>query len=158
MDAFPAESIVIPMVKYATEQGQTKLIEVIAKRVNIDKVFNSLDLVEQLVKKSGGAVRDLMHLVRIACEGDDIITQDDVKQAILTLDREFDRLVREDDIDILLQVSQQKQVLADEKYARLLQLRLILEYQNGHRWADLHPAVEPSKLAKLKKQLEQFAK
>jgi len=158
MDAFPAESIVIPMVKYTTEQGQTKLIEVIAKRVKIDKVFNSLDLVEQLIKKSGGAVRDLMHLVRIACEGDDIITQDDVKQAILTLDREFDRLVREDDIDILLQVSQQKKVLADEKYARLLQLRLILEYQNGHRWADLHPAIQASNLVKIKKQLEQFAK
>ncbi|TGO02556.1 hypothetical protein PN36_23065 [Candidatus Thiomargarita nelsonii] len=141
-----------------TKQGQTKLIEVIGQRVNIDEVFSSPDLVEQLVKKSGGAVRDLMHLVRIACEGGDRITQDDVKQAMLTLVREFDRLVREEDIDILLQVSQQKQVLADEKNARLLQLRLILEYQNGERWADLHPAVELTKLTKIKKQLKQFAK
>jgi hypothetical protein len=39
-------------------------------------------------------------------------------------------------------VSRQKHVLADTKYARLLQLRLILEYQNGQRWADLHPAVQ----------------
>jgi len=158
IDAFPAESFVIPMVNYTTERGQAKLIEVIAQRVNIDKVFSSADLVKQLVKHSGGAVRDLMHLVRIACEGGDCITQDDVKHAMLTLVREFDRLLREDDINILLQVSQQKKVLADEKYARLLQLRLILEYQNGDRWADLHPAVQQINLTKIKKQLEQFAK
>ncbi|OAD20681.1 hypothetical protein THIOM_003600 [Candidatus Thiomargarita nelsonii] len=65
IDAFPATPFVIPMVKYSTEQGQAKLIEVVAKRVNIDKVFSSPDLVNQLVTKSGGAVRDLMHWLNI---------------------------------------------------------------------------------------------
>jgi hypothetical protein len=144
-DAFPAAPVIFPMVKYTVAQGRTKLVEVVAKRVNIDKVFSSPDLVEQLVKMSGGAVRDLMHLVRMACEGnDDYITQADVDYAILTLIREFDRLIREDDIGILRQINPQEPVRADEKYARLLHLRLILEYQNHERWADLHPAVKNS--------------
>jgi len=65
IDAFPATPFVIPMVKYNTEQGQAKLIEVVAKRINIDKLFSSPDLVNQLVTKSGGAVRDLMHWLNI---------------------------------------------------------------------------------------------
>jgi hypothetical protein len=119
-DAFPATPFVFPMVKYSTLPGRTKLVEVVAKRVNIDKVFSSANLVEQLVEFSGGAVRDLMHLVRMACEGSDCITQADIDYAILTLAREFERLVRETDLHILRQVNDQKYVLADKKYARLL--------------------------------------
>jgi hypothetical protein len=143
MDAFPAPPFIFPMVNYKTEQGHAKLIEVIAKRVNIEKVFCSPDLVKRLVEISGGVMRDLMHAVRMACDGeDDCITTADIDNATATLVREFDRKIREDDVNLLRQVSQKRYVPADEKYARLLHLRLILEYQNHERWADLHPAVQ----------------
>ena len=53
--------------------------------------------------------------------------------------REFDLLVREEDIPLLKRVEKIKHV--DRSFADLLERRIIHEYQNGERWADLHPAV-----------------
>lgn len=132
---------VLPMVN-VNDNGIQQLHEVIAKRVNIEKVFDDSELVTKLTKTSGGVVRDLMRLVRMSTDTDDeTISEAEVDYAINTLKKEYDRLIRNDDIQSFKDIVKTKRVQADESAARLLNLRLVLEYQNGNRWADLHPVI-----------------
>ncbi len=148
-DAFPDPTLVIPMVKITESDGRTPyepgrqaLFEVIARRVNATEVFESENLLWQLIEASGGSVRDLMRLMRLACYGaTDRIRAGHVRRAIQELSREYDRLVQDSDLDRLVSVARERRVLGDEVSARLLHLRLVLEYQNDERWANLHPAV-----------------
>lgn len=147
-DAF-VDTDLIPMIKVTESDGHTPcerghkaLMDVIEQRVNVDQVFEARQTVTGLVEMSGGSVRDLLRLVRFACdETDDVITQAHVDKARRKLIREYDHLVRDEDMDALAQVAQRRRVAGDEASARLLHLRLVLEYHNDERWADLHPAV-----------------
>lgn len=148
-DAFPDPTLVIPMVKLTEsdgctpyEPGRQALFEVVARRVDIAEVFESEDLVWRLIEASGGSVRDLMRLMRLACYGaTDYIRAAHVGRAVQELSREYDRLVQDSDLDRLVFVARERRVPGDEASARLLHLRLVLEYQNDERWADLHPVV-----------------
>jgi len=132
---------VLPMVK-VNETGIKQLINIIEKRVNTEQVFEDQNLLKLLAKTSGGVVRDLMRLVRMSTDTDgDKITSDDVTYAINTMKKEYDRLIRNDDIDSFKQIKSTKRIQGDESSSRLLHLRLVLEYQNGDRWADLHPVI-----------------
>ena len=133
--------IVLPMVK-TDDKGIKQLTDIIQKRVDIEKVFENKQLVEKLSRLSGGVVRDLMRLIRMSTDTDnEKISQDDVDYAINTLKKEYDRLIRNDDIESFSEIVKTHRVQADESTARLLNLRLVLEYQNGERWADLHPII-----------------
>jgi len=136
--------VVIPMVNLKRVEGVQQLTVLLAKRVQLEQVFENPDLVERLVRMSGGAVRDLMRLVRMVCINAKTaqIQTGDVEKAVRSLVREYDRLIQEKDIDALRAVFNNKRVTGDEKYARLLHNRVIHEYQNGERSADLHPAVQ----------------
>lgn len=148
-DAFPDPTLVIPMVKLTEsdgctpyEPGRQALFEVVARRVDIAEVFESEDLVWQLIEASGGSVRDLMRLMRLACYGaTDCIRAAHVGRAVQELIREYDRLVQDSDLERLAAIARERRVPGDDASARLLHLRLVLEYQNDERWADLHPAV-----------------
>lgn len=132
---------VLPMVK-TNDAGTKQLIEIIEKRVDTEQVFNDRDSLKLLAQTSGGVVRDLMRLVRMSTDTDgDKITSDEVTYAINTLKKEYDRLIRNDDIDSFKQIQSTGRIQSDESSARLLNLRLVLEYQNGDRWAALHPVI-----------------
>ena len=144
--------IVLPMVK-TDNKGTEDLIDVIKQRVDIDHVFENREILEQLTKVSGGVVRDLMRLIRLSTDTDkEKITQEEVNYAINTLKKEYDRLIRSDDIKSFKEIVKTKRVQADETLSRLLNFRLVLEYQNGERWADLHPIIY--RIAWIKKALE----
>ena len=141
-DSFSGAIFVLPMIQYKEEAGIRCLMNLINKRVNIATVFEDLGLLEQLIALSGGAMRDLMRLMRMSCEGTgDKITQADIDRARRVFVREFERLIKTDDIAVLKKVWLDKRVTADECYARPLQLRLIHEYIDGKRYADLHPTL-----------------
>jgi len=142
-DTFTDPAIVLPMVKYQTVEGKQALRNLVARRVRLDLLFENPDLVDDLIAMSGGAVRDLMRLIRMACDRvDDVITRVDVEAAIQQYVREFDRFLREADFESLRYVRKHQRVTADTMFSRPLQLRLIHEYQNGERWAALHPALQ----------------
>jgi len=133
--------LVIPMVKTNAE-GMDCLRQVIAKRVDIGKTFEQVELVDRLTRLSGGVMRDLMRLIRLATDTDEEkISAKEISYAETTLIREYDRLLRDDEFEHVKWVRENHRVAGEEVYARMLNLRLILEYQNGERWADLHPAV-----------------
>ncbi len=135
------DPLVLPMVK-TDASGIAKLTELVERRVDIEQVFDEPKLLERLVCTSGGVVRDLMRLVRLATDTDeDTITAADVDYALKTLRNEYDRLIHSDDISVFRRIRQDKRIQGgDEEAGRLLNLRLVLEYQNGTRSADLHPA------------------
>ncbi len=140
-DTFGSDAtFIIPMVDTQKTDGKEKLTQVVARRINIDQVFAEAELVDKLIMMCGGSLRDLFRLIRLACQNtDEKITLEDVERAIRALIREFDLLVREEDIPLLKRVEKIKHV--DRSFADLLERRIIHEYQNGERWADLHPAV-----------------
>ena len=101
---------VLPMVK-VNETGIKQLINIIEKRVNTEQVFEDQGLLELLAKTSGGVVRDLMRLVRMSTDTDgDKMTSDDVTYAINTLKKEYDRLIRNNDIDTFKQIKSTKRI------------------------------------------------
>ena len=99
------------------------------------------DRVDELIANSGGVVRDLMRLIRLACDTDDEkISANEVKYAISKLTKEYDRLLKRSDIPILELVHRTEMINPDdERSAQLLHNRIILEYENGKRSAKLHP-------------------
>ena len=134
---------VLPMVNIKTDKGIQQLVEIIKQRVDVESVFEDTKLLITLAKTSGGVVRDLMRLIRMSTETDaEKISSEEVKYAINTLKKQYDRLVRNEDIEIFKQIKTTNRVQSDELFARLLNLRLVLEYENGNRWADLHPVIE----------------
>lgn len=102
--------------------------------------------VDKLCLASGGHVRDLMHLMRYACDySNKQISSLAVDKAIRALVREYDRLVKDADLPRLVQVHREKRLPSDAEFALLPYHLIVLEYQNGERWADLHPAVQETR-------------
>ncbi len=144
-DFFANDVFFVPMVKYQTEEGKQYLIDLVGKRLQVTKLFANTALLEQLIAMSGGSIRDLFRLIRTASETDEgvMIQQADIDRAINNLVKDYDRLVKEDDVALLKDIAKDQRVIkdADKRYERLLSLRLVNEYENGKPWADLHPAL-----------------
>ncbi len=145
---FPDGYFVVPMVKIAEEDGrpsragQEALYQVLARRMELSAIFESDALVWQLVRLSGGHIRDLLRLVRYAFDYTDAkVGAEQIERARRRLLNEYDRLVRDSDLPRLHQVHIQRRVPSDPEFSPLLFNLLVLEYQNGERWADVHPAV-----------------
>lgn len=143
---------IIPMVKMSDE-GIARLREVIGQRINIAATVENALFIDELAQLSGGVMRDLMRLVRLATDTDsEKISREDIDYAKQTLIREYDRLLRDGEIEQLKWVQKHKRVTGDAAFERMLFLRLILEYHNGDRWADLHPAI--TQISWVKERLE----
>ncbi len=145
---FPDGYFVVPMVKIAEEDGRPSragreaLHQVLARRMELSAIFESDELVWQLVGLSGGHIRDLLRLVRYAFDYTDAkVGAEQIERARRRLLNEYDRLVRDSDLPRLHQVHIQRRVPSDPEFSPLLFNLLVLEYQNGERWADVHPAV-----------------
>jgi hypothetical protein len=136
------EITVLPMVRM-DEEGIARLVEIIERRVDTATLFTGPELIVTLAHTSGGAVRDLMHLMRMAMEASTgPVGAADVKRAISDLRKIYTRLIRESDLALFQQIARTRLIQGgDEPSGRLLDLRLVLEYQNGDLWADLHPVV-----------------
>ncbi len=123
--------------------GIAKLIELVERRVETQLIFSEPELLERLVRTSGGVVRELMHLIRMSLETRaDQISAADVDRAVSNLRKLYARLIRESDIEQFRRIQRNHRIqVGDEEAGRLLHQRLVLEYQNGDLWADLHPIV-----------------
>ncbi len=143
---------VLPMVRM-DEAGISQLLAVIEQRVDTQQVFVDQEMLVELARTSGGVIRELMRLVRFAADTDnEKIGAEEVEYAINTLKKHYDRLIRSGDIKIFRRLSQARRIQGGDKEAgRLLDQRLVLEYQNGELWADLHPVIR--KIAWVKKAL-----
>ena len=133
---------ILPMVR-TDAGGIAKLIELVGRRMDTEQIFSEPELLERLVRTSGGVVRELMHLIRMSLETRaEQISTADVDRAISNLRKIYARLIRESDIEQFRRIQRKHHIqVGDEEAGRLLHQRLVLEYQNGDLWADLHPIV-----------------
>lgn len=141
----------IPMVKIATperhpwQEGRALLHRVVEQRLDIAQLFHDPQDVYRLIEASGGVIRDLMRLLRFAADYTPLgekIHPEAVARAIPKLVREYDRLIRAEDLPLLDRVAQNVHTPVSADLARLMYNRLVLPYINDENWVDLHPAVQ----------------
>ena len=145
---------VIPMVKITEDDGLTLcaagrdlLFEVVARRMDVDAVFDQPNTLRDLVMASGGVVRDLMRLIRFACDyTDECIDERSAQRATVKMVREYERLIQREDLELLAQVHRERHLPGSAALSRLMYNRLVLPYVNGDRWMDVHPAVAAAPL------------
>ncbi len=151
---------ILPMVKISEQDGAPceaaldAMEEAVSRRMALDLFENPAD-VRRLCEACGGHIRDLMHLLRTACDySDDSISTATVDRAIQVLTNEYDRLAQDADLPKLTRVHREKRLPSDPEYALLPYHLLVLEYRNGGQWADVHPAVQ--RTPKFQEALERY--
>jgi len=119
------------------------LSEIVARRMDVDAIFDRPETLRQLVVACGGVVRDLMRLIRFACDyaTGERIDEAAARRAIARMVREYERLIHREDLELLAQVHRERHLPGSSALSRLMYNRLVLPYVNGERWMDVHPAV-----------------
>lgn len=140
----------IPMVKVVTrdrsqaQEGRDLLFDAVARRADIPHIFTDPAVVYSLIDSSGGVLRDLMRLLLFAADYarlDEKIGQNEAEQAFRKLIREYDRLIQQEDLEVLLAVRRNPFTASSSTLSRLMYNRLVLPYFNDEQWVGLHPAV-----------------
>lgn len=150
--SFPNYSI-LPMIKVQEEDGSPcdngieRLYEVAEKRIELKGIY-ARDSVKFLAKKSGGMLRDFIRLLGYTIEmaqargGELPIDLELAEKAFRRLVNEYGRMVPDEHYKLLAKVAKQKRAPNDEDHQKMLYNLSVLEYMNGDRWCDVHPAVK----------------
>jgi energy-coupling factor transporter ATP-binding protein EcfA2 len=130
-------------------EGLKGLAMIVAKRVNLDLVFEDPQQVYELAKASGGHVRQLMQMMRSAAQTastrkHDKITAEDVQYAVKQQQFNFERFVPDEHYQLLAKVCVTKNVSKDEIGQLMLFNTSVLEYNGLDRWNYPNPAVRRS--------------
>lgn len=128
------------------EDGRRVLDKAIARRLENDLI--TPEARHKLILASGGLMRILIGLVQNAAvnalgRGAARIERVDAERAITDLRKDFVAALRSDDYPILAARYRDKQLSSDGTLQELLQIRALLEYENGETWCDVHPVVLP---------------
>jgi hypothetical protein len=149
--SFPNYAI-LPMIKVQEEDGNTckKGIELLCKvakeRIDTEHLFAN-GVVEYLALKSGGMLRDFIRLLAYTIElaqakgGRIPIDQEIAERAFRRLINEYGRMVPDEHFDLLAKVAKNKHAPNDTEHQSMLYNLSVLEYMNGDRWCDVHPAI-----------------
>jgi hypothetical protein len=123
--------------------GRSLLIKALEKRMNVAKLIPDTAALDRLILASGGAIRDLLRLVResILRADADVLTKKDVDRAVAVVRSEMrDRININGWAQTLASIAITKQVNAAADCMTVLFHRLALKY-NGEVWYDIHPLV-----------------
>lgn len=120
----------------------------IEQRVDIDAVFESRQQLLDLVKASGGHVRQLMQMTAKSCltASGNKITGEDVTYAIKEEQFNFERITLNEYYSFLAQVCLTKNINKDGIGQLLLFNLSILEYNGASRWNYINPVLKLSPL------------
>ncbi|MDJ0618172.1 MAG: AAA family ATPase [Calothrix sp. MO_192.B10] len=133
-------------LKY-NQTGLDAVASLIEKRVDIDAVFASRQELLELAKASGGHVRQLMQMMRTACQTASTrkhpqITDEDVTYAVKQQQFSFERFISEEDYQYLAQVCISKDISKDDIGQLMLFNTSVLEYNGNKRWNYPNPVVK----------------
>jgi hypothetical protein len=146
------ETIVVPMLPirertdapdHVDDAAVAAVRDLLARRVDADEVFDPVDrCVRDLARLSGGRLRDVFALARLASELADPskVTPDHVTAAARKLRGERVVAARPEQWARLAEIHRDKQVANDPSDAHLLLHSLVLNY-DGDPWWDVHPFV-----------------
>lgn len=147
--------LVIPMLKVKNRGGQDRsaaayqlLEEVIQKRGDWRRLLgDKQELLYQIIAASGGHFRDLLRILSEVIRSVDStpVTATVVEEAIAQIRSEY-LTIPEEDLEWLDNIAEthedslpSQKKLAD--FARFLETNIVLCYQNGEPWYDVHPLV-----------------
>lgn len=158
LNQFDGNPHIVPMVNiYELERdrchlnynqaGLDAVASLIERRVDIDAVFESRAYLLDLAKASGGHVRQLMQMMRTACQTASTrkhpkITAEDVTYAVKQQQFSFERFIPEEHYSFLAQVCLTKNVSKDEIGQLMLFNTSVLEYNGDKRWNYPNPVVK----------------
>lgn len=131
--------------------GLKGLTQIIEKRVDVAQLFESPKEVLALAQASGGHVRQLMQMVRSACQTASTrkhikIQAEDVLYAAKQQQFNFERFIPDDHYPLLAKVCLTKNITKDEAGQLMLFNTSVLEYNGLDRWNYPNPAVRQSAL------------
>ncbi len=160
--SFDAPPIVLPMVKVwdkdkkaVHQEGCDALKEVLRKRIDLRTVFGPEPSphLDDLIRASGGYLRDLLRLVReVILAGDDFPADSAYVQDVIgKLEQDYSKTLLGTDLDILAEVALDHKPPQDSgtrmaAFARLYEKRLILAYLNGNEWYNVHPLIQKNEM------------
>ena len=132
-------------------EGIKSVAQIIEKRVDVAQVFESQTEVMNLVRESGGHVRQLMQMVRSACQTASTrkhikIQAEDVDYAVKQQQFNFERFIPDEHYPLLAKVCLSKNITKDETGQLMLFNTSVLEYNGLDRWNFPNPAVRRSDL------------
>ena len=125
------------------EPGMEALRRIVYTRASPDLFADGV--VDRLCAFSGGHTRDLVRLVRYACDKTEEppITREHAQEACQELSRAFERWLTDADMQLLQKLAQDpdKEIDKDDEHKRLLFHTAILSYRNQYAWYEVHPAI-----------------
>jgi hypothetical protein len=121
------------------------LKEVITRRIT-EAIFSESAL-DDIIKLSGGLMRDLVRLVGDSAllaltEGAPGITPDTVHQVAAEMTNSYRRLLQPQHYEALREAHSTKQIIPNETVRQLLENLSLLEYRNTNSWCDVHPLAQ----------------
>lgn len=127
--------------------GLEAMAGLIEKRVQVENVFESRQVLLEMAKASGGHVRQLMQMMRTACRTastrkHEKINAEDVTYAIKQQQFGFERFIPDDHYPLLAHVCLTKNVSKDELGQLMLFNVSVLEYNGDKRWNYPNPVVK----------------
>jgi energy-coupling factor transporter ATP-binding protein EcfA2 len=128
------------------DTGLNSLVELLDKRIDLDRVFATRDILLDIVRASGGHVRDLMKMVRQACltaigRKHTQVQADDALYAINQMQFSFEREIPDTHYPIIAETYLKKRAPSNELGQDCLFYTYVLEYNGDRRWNYPHPTV-----------------
>jgi hypothetical protein len=128
--------------------GLEKLEDILKRRVS-EGLFEDTTL-RELAQQSGGLVRSLISLTNEAClqallAGRTKVSSKDVSVAVAEERASYHRILNKEQLDMLRQIHQSKEIGNTSPEQELLYNLSVLEYRNDDPtpWYDVHPIVQP---------------
>ena len=130
------------------QAGLQALREIISKRWNLDAVFQSAALADEIIRLSGGSVRQVIRLMReaaLSAQARELaqIDGEAIQEAAINLQQDFERALSPEDYPLLAFTASTHGIEKNAAYLRLLSNTAILEYNGKDIWHDVNPLVEP---------------
>lgn len=151
---YDGEPQVLPMVKVLDrhsgsihQSGHDALRELLARRVDVEEVFDGEEPITKLVVNCGGYTRDLLRLMQYSFQiaGSLPITVTHAEAACNKLRKGYERAFSTADLPLLRFVKEHHPWKIPEEHRDRLEDvitgHFILTYGNGFEWYDLHPLV-----------------
>ena len=145
---------ILPMIKVSNDDKtqNDEGIEVMRKIVELRADLELFDdgVLEELIKQTGGVLRHLFQCITDASRlarrrGEDKIMQKDAHRILSELSSNLSRRISDEDNGTLLKIYNEpyyrKRIGNKESLLQQMQALVVLEYQNGDRWHDLHPLI-----------------
>ncbi|UCH95505.1 MAG: hypothetical protein JSV88_01295, partial [Candidatus Aminicenantes bacterium] len=147
------ECYVLPMIKVCqtrsrkrNEKGIDTLLQVAGKRMDIEQIFESTELIKRIALFSGGNVREfiriLRYLVEPALPGDLPFREQDILFTFRRIIRDYETSPSDKDFELLARVYTNFSISNDSDHFRMLNNHFIFAYVDGETWYDVHPALQ----------------